>query len=95
MEGGVVWGLSFIMNEEITIENGRVVEGNFTDYPVLSLAHTPQIETIIMPSGGFWGGVGEPPIGAVIPAIGNALFEATGERVRSMPLRKLGYSYKA
>jgi isoquinoline 1-oxidoreductase beta subunit len=94
MEGGVVWGLSFIMHEEITIENGRVVQGNFTDYPVLKLAHTPQIETIIMPSGGFWGGVGEPPIGGVIPAIGNALFEATGERVRSMPLRKLGYSYK-
>jgi isoquinoline 1-oxidoreductase beta subunit len=94
MEGGVVWGLSFIMHEEITIEKGRVVQGNFTDYPVLKLAHTPQIETIIMPSGGFWGGVGEPPIGGVIPAIGNALFEATGERVRSMPLRKLGYSYK-
>ncbi|UCH50234.1 MAG: xanthine dehydrogenase family protein molybdopterin-binding subunit [Betaproteobacteria bacterium] len=95
MEGGVIWGLSFIMNEEITIENGRVAQGNFTDYPVLKLAHTPQIETIIMPSGGFWGGVGEPPIGAVIPAIGNALFEATGERVRSMPLNKLGYSYKS
>ncbi len=95
MEGGVVWGLSFIMHEEITIKNGRVVQGNFTDYPVLSLAQTPQIETIIMPSGGFWGGVGEPPIGAVIPAIGNALFEATGERVRSMPLKKLGYRYKS
>ena len=95
MEGGVIWGLSFIMHEEITIENGRVVEGNFTDYPVLKLAHTPQIETIIMPSGGFWGGVGEPPIGAVIPAIGNAIFEATGERVRSMPIKKLGYSYKS
>ncbi len=95
MEGGVVWGLSFIMHEEITIENGRVVQGNFTDYPVLKLAHTPQIDTIIMPSGGFWGGVGEPPIGAVIPAIGNALFQATGKRLRSMPLNKHGFRYKA
>ena len=95
MEGGVIWGLSFIMHEEITIENGQVVQGNFTDYPVLKLAHTPKIETIIMPSGGFWGGVGEPPIGAVIPAIGNALFEATGQRIRSMPLKNHGFSYKA
>jgi isoquinoline 1-oxidoreductase beta subunit len=94
MEGGVIWGLSFIMNEEITIEDGRVVQGNFTDYPVLKLAHTPKIEPIIMPSGGFWGGVGEPPIGAVIPAIGNALFQATGKRIRSMPLKNHGFSYK-
>jgi len=95
MEGGVIWGLSSMMHEEITIENGRVVQSNFTDYPVLKLVHTPQIETIIMPSGGFWGGVGEPPIGAVIPALGNALFQATGKRVRSMPLKSHGYSYKA
>jgi isoquinoline 1-oxidoreductase beta subunit len=95
MEGGVIWGLSSIMHEEITIENGRVVQGNFTDYQVLKLAHTPKIESIIMPSGGFWGGVGEPPIGAVIPAIGNALFQATGKRIRSMPLKNHGFSYKA
>ncbi|MGD2139859.1 MAG: molybdopterin-dependent oxidoreductase [Burkholderiales bacterium] len=95
IEGGVIWGLSSIMHEEITIENGRVVQGNFTDYPVLKLAHTPQIDAIIMPSGGFWGGVGEPPIGGVIPAIANALFEATGKRIRSMPLKSHGFSYKA
>jgi isoquinoline 1-oxidoreductase beta subunit len=95
MEGGVIWGLSSIMHEEITIENGRVVQANFTDYPVLKLAHTPKIETIIMPSGGFWGGVGEPPIGGVIPAIGNALYQATGKRIRSMPLKNHGFSYKA
>jgi len=95
MESGVIWGLSSIMHEEITIENGRVVQANFTDYPVLTLAHTPKIETIIMPSGGFWGGVGEPPIGGVIPAIGNALFQATGKRIRSMPLKNHGFSYKA
>jgi isoquinoline 1-oxidoreductase beta subunit len=71
------------------------VQANFTDYPVLTLAHTPKIETIIMPSGGFWGGVGEPPIGGVIPAIGNALYQATGKRIRSMPLKNHGFSYKA
>jgi len=95
MEGGAIWGLSAVMHEEITIENGRVVQSNFSDYPVLRLAETPpKIETIIMPTGGFWGGVGEPPIGAVIPALCNALFAATGKRVRSMPLKNHGFSYK-
>ncbi len=95
MEGCVIWGLSSVMHEEITIENGRVVQSNFADYPVLRLAETPpKIETIIMPTGGFWGGVGEPPIGGVIPALCNALFAATGKRVRSMPLKNHGYSYK-
>jgi len=95
MEGGVIWGLSSVMHEEITIENGRVVQSNFADYPVLRLAETPpRIETIIAPTGGFWGGVGEPPIGAVIPALCNALFAATGKRVRSMPLKNHGFSYK-
>lgn len=95
MEGGIVWGLSAVMHEEITIEKGRVVQSNFADYPVLRLAETPpKIETIIMPTGGFWGGVGEPPIGGVIPALCNALFAATGKRVRSMPLKNHGFSYK-
>jgi len=95
MEGGVIWGLSSLMHEEITIENGRVVQSNFADYPVLRIAEVPpKIETIIMPTGGFWGGVGEPPIGGVIPALCNALFAATGKRVRSMPLKNHGFSYK-
>ena len=94
VQGGVIWGLSSAMHEEITIENGRVVQSNFSDYPVLRLAETPpQVECIIMPSGGFWGGVGEPPIGGVIPALGNAIFAATGKRVRSLPLRHHGFSY--
>ncbi|HWA13573.1 MAG TPA: molybdopterin cofactor-binding domain-containing protein [Burkholderiales bacterium] len=95
VEGGIIWGLSAIMHEEITIQDGRVVQGNFTDYPVLHLAEVPpKIEAIIMPTGGFWGGVGEPPIGGVIPAINNALFSATGKRIRSMPLKNHGFSYK-
>jgi isoquinoline 1-oxidoreductase beta subunit len=94
VQGGVIWGLSSAMHEEITIENGRVVQSNFSDYPVLRLAETPpQVECIIMPTGGFWGGVGEPPIGGVIPALCNAIFAATGKRVRSLPLRHHGFSY--
>ena len=61
-------------------------QSNFSDYPVLKLGETPlQIECIVMPSGGFWGGVGEPPIGGVIPALGNAIFAATGKRIRRLP----------
>jgi isoquinoline 1-oxidoreductase beta subunit len=93
MESGVIWGLSSAMHEEITVQDGRVVQGNFSDYRVLKLAETPKIECVLVPTGGFWGGVGEPPIGAVIPALGNAIFAATGKRVRSLPLKNHGFSY--
>jgi isoquinoline 1-oxidoreductase subunit beta len=93
VESGVIWGLSSAMHEEITIKDGRVVQGNFFDYRILSLAETPKIESVLVPTGGFWGGVGEPPIGAVIPALGNAIFAATGKRVRSLPFKNLGFSY--
>ncbi len=94
MESGVIWGLSSAMYEEITIKDGRVEQGNFTDYRVLRLGETPKIESILVPTGGFWGGVGEPPIGAVIPALGNAIFAATGKRIRSLPFKNSGFSYK-
>jgi isoquinoline 1-oxidoreductase beta subunit len=94
IESGVVWALGMAMHEEITIEQGRVVQGNFTDYPVLRLHEMPpKVEAVLVPTGGFWGGVGEPPLAAVAPALFNALFAATGERMRSMPLRHFGYSY--
>ncbi|HVY06470.1 MAG TPA: molybdopterin cofactor-binding domain-containing protein [Burkholderiales bacterium] len=95
IQSGVIWGLSSAMTEEITIKDGRVEQGNFSDYPVLHLAQTPKIEWVLVPTGGFWGGVGEPPIGAVIPALGNAIFAATGKRLRSLPFRNHGFSYKA
>jgi isoquinoline 1-oxidoreductase beta subunit len=96
MESGVIWGLSSAMHEEITIKDGRVEQSNFSDYPVLRLAETPpKVECLVVPTGGFWGGVGEPPIGAVIPALCNAIFAATGKRVRSLPLRNHGFSYAA
>ncbi|MEO8040419.1 MAG: molybdopterin cofactor-binding domain-containing protein [Betaproteobacteria bacterium] len=93
IESGVVWALSAAMLEEITIANGRVVQTNFSDYPVLTLRHTPRTESILMPSGGFWGGVGEPPMAAVLPALGNAIFAATGKRLRSLPMKNEGFSY--
>ncbi len=93
IESGVVWALSAAMLEEITIDKGKVVQTNFSDYPVLTLRHTPKTEAILMPSGGFWGGVGEPPMAAVLPALGNALFAATGKRIRSLPLKNAGFSY--
>ena len=94
IEGGVLWGLGSAMHEEITLKDGRVTQSNFSDYALLRLAEAPgRIECIIMPSGGFWGGVGEPPIGGVVPALCNAIFAATGKRVRSLPLKNHGFSY--
>jgi isoquinoline 1-oxidoreductase beta subunit len=95
VEGGVIWGLSALMFEDITIEQGRVVQGNFADYPLARIMHAPEVIPVLVPTGGFWGGVGEPPIGGVIPAMMNALFEATGKRIRSLPLRHHGFKYKA
>jgi isoquinoline 1-oxidoreductase beta subunit len=71
------------------------VQGNFHDYPIARIAHAPQIIPVLVPSGGFWGGVGEPPIGGVIPAMMNALFEATGQRIRSLPLKLHGFRYRS
>lgn len=94
IEGGVIWGLSALMHEEITIQDGRVVQTNFSDYPLLRLGETPpRIEAVLVPSGGFWGGVGEPPIGGVLPAFVNALAAASGKRIRSLPLKNHGFSY--
>ncbi len=95
IEGGVIWGLSAIMSEEITIENGSVKQGNFNDYPLARISVAPEVIPVLVPSGGFWGGVGEPPIGGVIPAMVNALYSATGERIRSLPLKHHGFGYKA
>jgi len=95
IEGGVIWGLSALMFEDITIDKGAVMQSNFGDYPLARITHAPEVISVIVPSGGFWGGVGEPPIGGVIPAAMNALFSATGKRIRSLPLKLHGFSYKA
>ena len=84
---GVAFGLTATLYGEITIRDGRVRESNFHDYGMLRLAEMPKVETVLVPSGGFWGGVGEPPSAIVAPAVCNAIFAATGQRIRSLPLK--------
>ena len=93
IEGSFVYGLSALMYGEITIKDGRVEQSNFTDYESMRLAAMPEVESILMPSGGFWGGVGEPTICVAAPAVLNAIFAATGRRYRTIPLRKHGVSF--
>jgi isoquinoline 1-oxidoreductase beta subunit len=64
---------------------------NFNTYDSMKIAQMPKVESIIMPSGGFWGGVGEPTICVAAPAVLNAMFRATGKRVRTFPLKNHGY----
>ncbi len=85
--GSFVYGLSAVLYSENTVERGRIVEGNFDSYEVMRLAEMPKVETVLVPSGGFWGGVGEPTIAVAAPAVLNAIFAATGKRVRSLPLK--------
>jgi isoquinoline 1-oxidoreductase subunit beta len=88
VQGSVAYGLSATFYGEMSVQNGRMSELNFHTYPILRLAQMPKIETVVMPSGGFWGGVGEPTICVVAPAVMNAIYAATGKPVRSLPLRK-------
>jgi isoquinoline 1-oxidoreductase subunit beta len=87
VESGVAFGLSAALYGEITIRDGRVEQSSFHDYRMISLAEMPQVDTIILQSGGFWGGVGEPPVAVVAPALCNAIFAATGRRIRTLPLK--------
>ncbi len=87
VEGSFVFGLSAMLHGEITFENGQVREQNFDTYPSLTLAEMPEVETIVMPSGGFWGGVGEPTIAVAPPAVLNAIFAATGKRIGQLPIK--------
>lgn len=90
IEGSVVMALSAIFNEDITIENGQVKENNYHSYPLAKLKDTPKVECVLVPSHDFWGGVGEPTICVVGPAVLNAIFAATGKPARDLPLRKHG-----
>jgi isoquinoline 1-oxidoreductase beta subunit len=69
------------------VKNGRIEQENFDTYQVLRMDEMPKVETIILQSGGFWGGVGEPTIAVAAPAVLNAIFAATGKRVRHLPLK--------
>ena len=87
VEGSFAYGLSAALYGECTVKDGRMEQDNFNTYRVLQLAEMPKVETIIMPSGGFWGGVGEPTIAVAAPAVLNAIFAATGKRIRDLPLK--------
>jgi isoquinoline 1-oxidoreductase subunit beta len=85
--GSFVYGLSALFYQECTVKDGRIEQENFDTYNSMRIAEMPKVETIVMPSGGFWGGVGEPTICVVGPAVLNAFFSATGRRIRSFPLK--------
>jgi isoquinoline 1-oxidoreductase beta subunit len=90
MSGSFVYGLTAMLYGECTVKDGAIEQTNFDTYQMLRLHEMPKVETIIMPSGGFWGGVGEPTISVAAPAVLNAIFAATGKRIRSVPLMHHG-----
>ena len=87
VQGAIVYALTAALYGEITIKDGAAEQTNFDAYEMLRLADAPKVETVIVPSGEFWGGVGEPPVPPLAPALCNAIFAATGKRVRSLPLK--------
>jgi isoquinoline 1-oxidoreductase subunit beta len=88
--GSFVYGLSALFLEECTVKDGRIVQENFHTFDSMRIAQMPKVESIIMPSGEVWGGVGEPTICVAAPAVLNAFFNATGRRLRSVPLKNHG-----
>lgn len=86
-ESNVVYGLGAILYQENTVKNGRIVESNFRNFRLPQMSEMPKVETVLVPTGGFWGGHGEPAILPLAPAVCNAIFAATGKRVRSLPLK--------
>ncbi len=88
--GSFVYGLSGLFMQECTVKDGHIEQTNFHDYDSMRIAQMPKVEAIVMPSGGFWGGVGEPTICVAAPAVLNAFFAATGKRLRTVPLKHHG-----
>ena len=88
MESAVVFGLSAALYDAITLKDGRVEQGNFDDYPLLAIGETPRVEVHIVPSTEAPGGIGEPGVPPVAPAVANAVFAVTGARVRTLPMTR-------
>ncbi|HEX9193624.1 MAG TPA: molybdopterin cofactor-binding domain-containing protein [Burkholderiales bacterium] len=90
MQGSAVFMLTAMFWGEITIKDGRVEQSNFDNYRMMRLREMPKVEMVLAPSGGFWGGIGEPGQASIAPAVCNAIFAATGKRIRSLPLKNHG-----
>lgn len=95
MESGIIYGLTAALYGEISIENGSVRQSNFHDYQMLRIDETPKIETHIVNSGAPFGGAGEPGTPAIAPALANAIFDATGTRVRTLPVKNYDLKSRA
>lgn len=91
--GSFVYGLSALFYGGCTVKDGRIEQTNFDTYNSMRINEMPKVESVMMPSGGFWGGVGEPTIGVAAPAVLNAYFAATGKRIRTFPLRNQNISF--
>jgi len=91
--GSFVYGLTGLFYGGCTVKDGRIEQTNFDTYNSMRINEMPKVESIIMPSGGFWGGVGEPTICVAGPAVLNAYFAATGKRIRSAPLRNQNITF--
>jgi isoquinoline 1-oxidoreductase beta subunit len=87
MESGIVFGLAAALYGEITFREGRVEQSNFHDYEILRINEMPKVEVHIMPSQEPSGGVGEPGVPPIAPAVVNAVYAATGKRIRRLPIR--------
>jgi isoquinoline 1-oxidoreductase beta subunit len=94
-EGGIVFGLSAAMLGEITVADGRIVQRNFSDHQMIHLADAPEIKVEFVRSGAAAGGMGEPCVPPIAPAVTNAIFVATGIRVRELPIKKQDLSSRA
>jgi len=94
MESGIVYGLTAALYGEIRIEHGAVAQSNLHDYRMLRIDESPVIETHIINSGASWGGAGEPGTPAIAPALANAVFDATGTRVRELPVGRYDLDYR-
>src|SRR5712692_7402743 len=90
MQGSAVFMLTAMFWGEITIKDGRAEQSNFHDYRLMRLREMPKVEVVLAPTGGFWGGIGEPGQASIAPAVCNAIFAATGKRIRSLPLKNHG-----
>ncbi len=89
IEGGVIFGLTAALFGEVTVADGRIEQSNFHDYRLLRISEAPVIETHIIPSSQTVGGMGEPPVATIVPALANAVFALTGKRIRKLPIAKV------